>query len=458
MVTFVDSHYSNDQGESLDPEDSTVLFHEKFHHWQTIMTGYGHLKWASNRTVSSDILDAWLKYSNQIQSKPKMPLGYIFEENSMEAISAGITIYAQTMAMEMFSLKERKFNCAEFSNRNLVDEEVIAPIITVSGTQRVLNGLDIIECFAKFQESIFANFVFDIPFEKTMDITTLYEEYYIAFIYFAEQLGHKRIIEFPLICDLALQFKHIGFARKDTNWKENHPAWRFVTMVEALKNTPDIPYLDLSNIEQSSSIYIDKILSVCNFDSLDEVWKSHFEYINQTDLLFCKEMKEALNLKLKYPWILAYPFYSKDTMKKIYDFHPTAYKFSNITTFPVNKIDNNLWMMEVIFEYHLQAFVKQICGEISSYCIYRDEIQCGFTYYGLQGCEYYKTGACSGSLNVNDGLQVECCFDMESNLATGCTFGLFLKANNIDIKNIDFKDKRHVIDLDSILKEAEQLV
>lgn len=457
MFTFVSSYNPNDRGESLNGEDAKVLFHEKFHHWQTIMTGYGHLKWGANRSLSTDILEIWVNYSKETQGKAKIPIGYIIEDETKAAMTTTASIYTQKMSMGLFNLKERVFSNAEMIKYNLLDEEIVAPTINVIGEQRILNGIDIIECFAKYQEAIFGYIAYGIPFEETMNLENLYEEYYIPFIYFIEQVDKKRALEFPLICDLALQLKNIGFPKKNNKWEDNHPAWRFLKIVEALKNNTDIPYLDYSNIEETSKTYIDKILNVCNFETLDNMWQNHLEYINQVDLLMCEEMKKAVYFKLEYPWALAYPFYNYDIMTKINNFHPTAYKFLDTTTYPVSELDDSLWIAEIIFEYHLQAFAKQICGEISSYCIYRDEIQCGFTYYGLKGCEHYDKGCCSGSLNVNDGLQVKCRIDIEKNIADGCTFELFLKMSNIDIKDIEIQDKIYNINLDYISEKRKSL-
>ncbi|MDU4934879.1 MAG: hypothetical protein E6X43_06075, partial [Peptostreptococcaceae bacterium] len=376
--------------------------------------------------------------------------GYIIEEETDEAVRATASIYIQMLMMKLFYLKERKFVDNEMIKFNFVDEDVIAPKINVMGDDKILNGIDIIECFAKYQEAIFAYIIFGIPFEETMNFENLYEEYYIPFLYFIEQVGNSRLIEFPLVCDLALQLKSISLSKKNTEWENNHPAWRFVKIVEVLKNNPDIPYLDYCNIEKSSKTYIDKIIAVCKFDSMEDMWKTHLKYVHDAELLMCDEMKKAIKLKLEYPWILAYPFYNEGTMKKVYEFHPTAYKFSDVTKYPLSDYDNNLWIMEVIYEYHLQAFVKQICGEISNYCVYRDELQCGFTFYGLKGCTYLDSGDCSGSLNVEEGLQVKCCLDIEKNIADGCSFGIFLATMNIDLKEIDFKDKRDKIDLNYI--------
>ena len=46
---------------SWEVEDNyLVLFHETYHHWQSIFTPYGHLKWGRDRSTSAEVIDLWL--------------------------------------------------------------------------------------------------------------------------------------------------------------------------------------------------------------------------------------------------------------------------------------------------------------------------------------------------------------------------------------------------------------
>lgn len=339
-----------------------------------------------------------------------------------------------------------------------IDFENIVPKICIGNKQIDLNGIDIIEGFAKFQEAMFANIYFDIPVEDTINPNILNKEYYIALAYFIQELGIERIMEFPLVCDLALQTTHLSWPKNAIQWKDNHPAWRFLQLVKALQENPEINLKAKGKIEDIVSHNMNRLLQICGFKTLDKIWDDTLIYLNNgEDLLLATEMKRAIQLKQECPWILAYPFLNEKDYERITDFHPVAYNFMNKTEYPDSIYNDELWGMETVFENHLQAFVRQVWGEVSKYSLYSNEIQCGFTYFNLKGCPYFKQGKCSGSIKCDEGLQVEAILDEKENIAKGCSFGLFLLLSNINLENVDYEEVNTNITLEGISQKMKEL-
>ena len=59
-------------------------------------------------------------------------------------------------------------------------------------------------------------------------------EYYSALYYFIETLGPERLVEFPIVCELALATAHIPLPSSIENFQKYAPNWRFIKLVEKL--------------------------------------------------------------------------------------------------------------------------------------------------------------------------------------------------------------------------------
>lgn len=98
-----------------------------------------------------------------------------------------------------------------------------------------------------------------------------------------------------------------------------------------------------------------------------------------------------------------------------------------------------------MFENHYQAFSHQICGHISPRCVDCSKLQCGFSYYGIQGCRYQLDGSCEGYVDKNSNL-LTLCLDGRQNVIEGCMFEAFLSILGISIKDLDISDMSKRID------------
>ena len=96
-----------------------------------------------------------------------------------------------------------------------------------------------------------------------------------------------------------------------------------------------------------------------------------------------------------------HPFFRVDILMQMKEFHPYYHIMSDLTSYTVNSesLGN-----EVLFENHYQALAHQICGNMSQRCLDRTKIQCGFSYYGLKGCQYQEDGSCNGHIDCDNKL------------------------------------------------------
>lgn len=63
-----------ERSDLLTPENFLVWFHERFHYLQVVFTPYGHLKWASYRTSTTDIIEAWANLSLMLNQPRRLPI------------------------------------------------------------------------------------------------------------------------------------------------------------------------------------------------------------------------------------------------------------------------------------------------------------------------------------------------------------------------------------------------
>lgn len=65
----------------------------------------------------------------------------------------------------------------------------ISPTITYHQKEYTINGIDIIESFDKYQESLYGEYINNETFGDVLDIEELDEVYYIPLLYYINQVG-----------------------------------------------------------------------------------------------------------------------------------------------------------------------------------------------------------------------------------------------------------------------------
>lgn len=410
-----------------------VLFHETYHYWQSIFTPFGHLKWGINRSASAEIINLWKIATDINNSKRVIPIADILPSSNLDQLSCVAQIYVQDIAKRMVMLSERIIQDEDLQKIIPIAIEEVSPLIKVWERDYRLNGIDILEGCAKFQEAVFGCVTEGKHFSEVIDPTRLNPEYYVALQYFYEHIGPSRIIEFPIICELALSFGKICRVSNDENWKSNHPAWRFVKLIETIEQYKPEEYLFLyDDIENNFIIYAERLLSKCGYESLSDTWQPLLEYATQTELSIAKDMVDAIEFKMRYPWILSFPLNNEELLNQLKRFQP----YYLITTDESGYIFHSESLgQEILFENHFQAVSNQICGYSSLRNIDRKRIQCGYSYYGIKKCPYLIDGTCDGHVDCESELP-KLVIDDEDNICEGCNFILFFKLMDIEIKDL----------------------
>lgn len=431
-----------------------VQFHEHFHHWQSIFTPYGHLMWACNRDFSGEVVRLWNRASEETPEARTIPAGGMLPCKTIKQADCVAQIYLQDILRRTIALSLRTSRDDALQRILSINMEDICPRVSIFGKEYQLNGIDILEGFAKFQEAVFALLVDNTPFSETIDIKRLSPEYYSALAYFTERIGQGRIYEFPILCELALATDHLCHFEKDLAWKDDHPAWRFVKLVEFAASYHDETPPDGKNIKEYFNAYSKKLLWECFHTDWEQCWDSAISYAAQTDLKIPLNMLTAIEFKKKHPWILSFPFSDGDAYLHLKDFCPYYYVTNDETAY---MITSELLGQESVFELHYQALAHQICGDMSSRCMDRWKLQCGFSYYGLRNCPYQQDGTCDGHIDRQSKMP-PVKVDDDNNILEGCLFELLFGLMNIkfqELNVIDVKTKINIGDLSENMRELK---
>ena len=341
-----------------------TAFHERFYYLQYIFTPYGHMKWGANRTFSSEILNIWL--DKDLSTRKKFPVSEYLEnnENSLKVLCS---IMMQDFTKRLSDVTEGiVLTREELKIVGVDDEESLIPQIEVSGKRYSLNGLDIIESFAKYEEAIIA-----------------------------------------LLVDLKNN-------KLKYNIFEDNSFWEYTTL----------------------------ILTGCQFEEWDEIWKSAEEYAKQCDLSMSQEMLLVINYKKGHPWCLSYPMANAEEFigAEFNRFYPLFTITDNEVFYNVAGVNQN----EIFLENEIQSFVSQLIGYKSKYNLYPHSIQCADSYYGIHSCKHWLDGTCDGHLCAESEIP-ELVMDDNYNIIDGCMLEIFLNIEGTSIKKIEIGNTGKVL-------------
>ena len=442
-----------DDSDIHDPQNYLVWFHERFHYLQSVFTPYGHLKWGCFRSVTADIVDLWSSLTTELSCKKKIPIASYLDNPSTSDLKIATSIWLHDSAFKVFNLIEYGYLPKDIADLWKVTPNDAAPTIQLSGQDYKLNGIDIFESFAKYQEAMLGEIIGYKSFNNILDPCILNPEYYSALFYFVSKLGGDRILEFPITCELSLAINHLPRPNHIDSLQGNCPGWRFIKIVDFLEKNKD---LRMPAILSSASFfeYSNKILSGCNFETLDSIWDSAEEYAQSASLTMASEMLAAISYKKAHPWILSYPFqnlaefWSQDFNR----FNPIFTITNNAVFYNLDNISSD----EMVFENHFQALALQICGCMSERCKYPNMLQCGFSYFGLNNiCPHQATGECSGEIDC-ETLLPEFKLDEEENILCGCSFEAVLNTMGTSIQDIEIKNINQRVTMETFEKTFDR--
>ena len=415
------------------PEKFLVWFHERFHYLQIVFTPYGRLKWASYRTSTADVVEAWANLSLILKQPREVPIREYLDIDTQDSVKLAYNIWFHDLKNDIYKIVER--GAAAYENMSLfagLTYDNCCPIITLHEQEYRFRGIDILESFAKFEEAMLGEVITGKTLDELIDPNRLNPEYYSALYYFIDELGPERLIEFPIACELALATAHIPSPSSREKFYKYAPNWRFVKIIETLKTSENLSTIDF-NVNTSFLAYANEVLLACGFETLDDVWRVAEEYADMSDLTMAKEMKAAIEYKKTHPWMLSYPMYNKDDFlsEPFNRFEP----YFTIMNDGVRYNSDHIRSEELIVENHIQALAQQICGYMSSYCRDSFKLMCGFSYMGTNTCPHYLNGECDGYVDHETELP-KLILDENLNMISGCTFEFLLKSHNIDVKDI----------------------
>lgn len=425
-----------------------IAFHENFHYWQSVFTPYGHMKWACDRSVSADVVNIWLSATKESPSARFLPAAGMVSSNDDKQRAGAAEIYIQELTRQMVYASERVGNNPKLYRMLTVGKDELAPTIDLDGKKYQMNGIDILESYAKYQEAVLAFLVEDKQFAEAIDPEKLRPEYYSAFSYFIDKVGTERILEFPVACELALSASRPCFIDQQDKWKEHYPAWRYIRIIDVISRYEQAEYLSVSNLEANFTSYVDMTLRNCGYMGWDDCWDSVVKYAEQSGMNISNDMVRAIEFKREYPWVLSFPFINSEVYRLMKEFHPYFYVMTDSSRYAV---DSEIMGQEVVFENHFQAFAHQICGHISPRCIDCGKVQCGFSYYGIKGCQYLLDGSCDGHVDRDSELP-RIVLDENRNIVEGCLFEAFLNVMGVEVKDLVVTDISKRIDPDMFKK------
>ena len=441
-----------ERGELETPEKFLVWFHERFHYLQVVFTPYGHLKWAAYRTSTVDIVEAWAKLSTLLKQPRKLPIREYLLDDTYEGLKLAYNVWFHDLKNDLYKIVEQ--GATTYQSIHLFDGltfETCCPIISLNEHEYRLRGIDILESFAKFEEAMLGELITEKSLDELINPNKLNPEYYSALYYFIEKVGVERLIEFPVVCELALSTAHIPSPNSQEGFRRYAPNWRFVEIINRISSMDSLPIIDFNN-DASFFDYANTVLSACGYEALEEAWLAAEEYAQMTDLTMAKEMNAAIKYKKSHPWMLCYPMCNEA------DFFSEAFNrfepYFTIMEDGVSYNSANIRSEELIFENHLQALAQQICGYSSPYCRESFKLMCGFTYMGINTCPHYLSGECNGHLDRETVLP-NVILDEVSNIKSGCTLDMWLKHHDIDIKDIEIGFMR-LVTYDEIMAAAKK--
>lgn len=430
-----------------------VWFHERFHYLQIVFTPYGQLKWSAYRTVVTDVLEAWLNLSSQNAVKKKVPLSEYLKDGTNASLQIAANTWMHSAVYEIYSLVEHGVgkNLKQFIPA--LQSGDVLPRVQLQGKEYFLRGIDILESFAKFEEAMLGELVTGKTLDEFIDPEKLNPEYYAALYYFIEEVGVERLAEFPIICELALTPAHIPAPFSIESYYENAPNWRFVNLVNAIKDSSVLPAIDFYS-DDSFYEYADIVLKRCNYPTIDQAWQGCIDYANSSDLTMAEEMKAAIDYKRAHPWSLSYPMrdYDEFTSDAFSRFEPYFTIVDDGVLYNTEHINRE----ELLLENHLQALVKQICGQMSPYCIYTDLLMCGYSYMGNKTCPHYISEECTGHIDPESDL-INYKLDEEGNLTHGCSFEMALNVIGTSIRDIHVGDISKSLSFKQLSEAAKKI-
>lgn len=422
------------------------LFHEVWHYYQTCMTSFGYKCWNLYRQSVGVIFSEWCDIISMDKDCRRIPLGYLASLGGVK-LGKSVLLYESFMTSTGATMARVVTDSTHISMKDLslilydVDW-LIKPFVIIKNQQENIEAIHVIEGQAFMMEALYGELL-GVPLHETLDRKTVPKKYFICIDYFTEKLGSERITEFPVVCDIALQAYWTDPVQSSEDWKNSHPGWRFVYIIDMI--IENNIKLDLNRIKEDYERYCDEITKSCGYKSIKEALNCSINSFSKCCLMET-EAKILQCLKFRYENLIcgAFPFLDMDLWKKMKEFHPPIIQREDMLYVDIpseaklkliNEGVGEGFFLETICEFHLQALVAQILGRKHSDCS-DTQIACGFRYFNIpKGCIFQDSGQCDGIVESMCNPSVTCEMDDNENIS-GCTFASMLLPYNIKFSDI----------------------
>lgn len=413
---------------------------------QTLFTGFGQTSWHTHRIITSHVLTEWMKATNEYPNNRPLPLAYLASKGKKDAATAFLLYKTVIESINLFAARHSISN--PFQKLNDLPLVIhsrpwqINPIIEFHNKAMYLQGKDIIESHAQHLESIYSLLVNKIPFDQSYNFNYLPEQYYLPYIWFLHEVGSDRIMEFPIICDLALQAAPNMKVETEAEWQKSCPSWRFVKLTTALKDLKKLNIgKDPKDVIHNYPDYCSYLLDYCGFESFEQVFQKRQDAlrVSSEQLITERIMDQALDYRRKYLWCGANPFLDISVWIEIKKLFP-ALMIQTKDALRVTLLQSEKGFSlvnEFIIELQIQALATQIMGELKVRNRMKPTMQCGFSYYNIpNGCHCQKKG-CKGEICPTEGEPFQ--FIINGDQFEGCFFEAALRMLGTTSRNIDLQ-------------------
>lgn len=435
------------QGEPQADAQATIV-HEHMHYYQTIFTGYGQIAWQTQRQATAFLMNEWQDIPPTPDGRRRLPLanlacaggGYL-----SRAIWINRSIHELLLlARARHSLTRPGARLHELGSMLVRHPWLVNPSVTLDGKSYIIEGRDIVETHAQFVEGTYSWVANNIPLAKTFDPKVLPKRYWAPLFFYFEQLGTTRIFEFPYICDLALQISwNPLIPQTEDQWRASSPSWRFVRLIEALREKPEIRLEAPERVRDQYTDFATALLKACGYSALDTILSERLDTFTRQPTLSHLEtaMMAALKFRQSHPWCGGNPIEDANTWKEIVDKFPA----------PLLQVGHQIFSdgsrqsldSEIIMELQFQAFADQIRGA-RTYAANAGVLECAYSLFDIdEGCEYQLSHACQGRIAPSEGLPFPVGTDPNGNL-TGCQMGMLLQAMDLEPALLDINHEQRM--------------
>lgn len=415
--------------------------HEHMHFFQTIFTGYGHIQWSSHRQMTSFLVSEWKKLIPLMGGKARMPLASCGTTQELQRTSR----WLYETSMEQMRLGKARFSM-QFGSSTLEECGSVLlkhnwpanPVIEVNGNQRALQTKDLLEGHAHFVERTFLEKVADVSHEVAWSRDGLPDQYTAAYDWFIQECGISRHEEFPAICDLAMQtsWKPV-IPTTEKEWRLSNPSWRFIILTRALAETPDLLLGAPKYWPENYSRFCEKILRICEFPQLNEVFEERLASLARKKELMSIEklIKEGIEFRQTKPWCAVNPPTDLELMYTMFERFKAPFVVigNQMGTFGQTTVSGG----EVVFELQYQALAAPIFGDISPSARQTGTIECAFAKYRIPtGCSFQASHGCQGQFTPSEGVPHPMTVQADGELG-GCSFDWLLSKVGIQAQDIE---------------------